>query len=198
MELLFSIPIFGSFFSFLVHDFEDFSFMLSRFYFMHILLLPSLFFLLLYISFSGIRRVGLSEIRGEERRPGRETFPAHLYNLIIIIVLIFGVLVTFAVLAPVPFEEPIDYFNTPGSLRMPWYLLAPYGMVEFLPNWLPLSIRSLVLLIILITFVLLPFLDRRKISNKIQRIGALSLNLFLFSIWLFFSFYGAFLDIGGS
>jgi len=197
MELLFSIPIMGVFFSFVIHEIEDYTFTLSRFYFMHILMLPTLFWGLLYLSFSGIRRIGLTEIKGEEHRPARETFPAHLYNLLIIVVFIFGILVTFSVLVPVPFGEPIDYLETPGNLRIPWYLLAPYGLVEIFPSWMPISGRSLILLVVLMVFILLPFLDRRSNREPSQRRRIWIVNFVLLAVWIFFTFYGAFLDIGG-
>jgi len=196
MELLFSIPLIGSIFEFFIPGLEGHSYVLSRFYFLHVVLLPFVFWLLLYASFSGIRRVGLSEIRGEDTTPGKHVFAAHLYTLLILVIAIFGILVTLSVLAPVPFGEPVDLFETPSDIRMPWYLLAPYGFVEFFPTWLPLSFRSSLLVVLLIFFVFLPEIDRRTMRTKARRTLAFGVNITLFLLWVFFTIYGGLLDIG--
>lgn len=196
MELLFSIPLLGSIFEFFIPGLEGHSFVLSRFYFLHVVLLPFVFWLLLYASFSGVRRVGLSEIRGEDTTPGKHTFVAHCYTLLILIVAIFGILVTLSVLVPVPFGEPVNLFETPSNIRMPWYLLAPYGFVEFLPTWLPLSVRSSLLAVILVIFVFLPEIDRRTARSQARRTLFWGLNISLFLLWIFFTFYGMAVDMG--
>ncbi len=196
MELLFSIPLIGSIFEFFIPGLEGHSYVLSRFYFLHVVLLPFMFWLLLYANFSGIRRVGLSEIRGEDTTPGKHTFVAHLYTLLILVIVIFGILVTLSVLAPVPFGEPVNLFETPSDIRMPWYLLAPYGFVEFFPTWLPLSLRSSLLVILLMIFIFLPEIDRRAVKSQARRTLVLGVNIFLFLLWIFFTIYGRLLDIG--
>jgi quinol-cytochrome oxidoreductase complex cytochrome b subunit len=197
MELLFSIPVLGSILAFIVPGVETQSYVLSRFYFLHVLILPFAFWCLLYVSFSGIRRIGLSEIAGEERRSGKRAYLGHLYALLILIAIIFGVVVTLSVLRPVPFGSPVDLFETPGDIRMPWYLLAPYGFVEFLPGWLSLSVRSVCLLVLLLVFVFLPVADRWSPGTPVQRILRRALNILLVLVWIFFTYYGAALDIGG-
>jgi len=197
MELLFSIPLLGSVLAFIVPGVEAHSYVLSRFYFLHILILPVVFWCLIYVSFSGIRRVGLSEIEGEERRSGKRAYLGHLYALLILITVIFGVVVTLSVLRPVPFGSPVDLFETPDNIRMPWYLLAPYGFVEFLPGWLPLSVRSSCLLVLLLVFVFLPAVDRWSPTTPPQAVLRRVLNLLLVLIWIFFIYYGAALDLGG-
>ena len=183
-------------FEFFIPGLEGHSYVLSRFYFLHVVLLPFVFWLLLYANFSGIRRVGLSEIRGEDTTPGKHTFLAHLYTLLILIIAIFGILVTLSVLAPVPFGEPVDLFETPSDIRMPWYLLAPYGFVEFFPTWLPLSLRSSLLAVLLMIFVFLPEIDRRTVTTQARQRLALGVNIALFLLWIFFTAYGRLLDIG--
>ena len=144
----------------------------------------------------GIRRIGLSEIAGEQRRAGKRAYLAHLYALLILIALIFGVVVTLSVLRPVPFGNPVDLFETPSDIRMPWYLLAPYGFVEFLPSWLPLSVRSVCLLAILLVFIFLPAVDRWSPGTSLQLVLRWIVNISLVLIWIFFTYYGAVLDLG--
>lgn len=196
MELLFSIPVIGSVLAFIVPGIETQSYVLSRFYFLHILILPVLFWGLLYVSFSGIRRIGLSEMAGEDRRSGKRAYLGHLYALLILIAVLFGVVVTLSVLRPVPFGSPVDLFETPGDIRMPWYLLAPYGFVEFLPGWLHLSVRSVCLLVLLLIFVFLPVVDRWSPETSAQHRVRRALSILLVLIWISFTYYGAALDLG--
>jgi quinol-cytochrome oxidoreductase complex cytochrome b subunit len=195
LEILYAIPILGSFFSFLAGGLEVAS--LSRFYFFHIVLLPALFWFGLYISFSGIRKVGLSELQGERQRKGRAAYLSHLYSLLVLFLVVFGVLVTMSVVWPVSFGTPVDPFRTPSGSMMPWYLLAPYGFVEFFPRWIPLWIRSSVLLVLLTVFVFFPFLDPQPVRSEAKAKWVLIFGIAVAALWVFFTFYGLLLDVPG-
>lgn len=121
---------------------------LIRFYVLHMLVLPILFVGCLYITFATLRKVGLSP-EGGSTGP-TTTFRAHFFSTVILSVLTFALLVSLAVLLPFPFLSPADPYATPAVVRPPWYLLAPYALLEHLPgpHWIAgglIAIAGLVL-----------------------------------------------------
>ncbi len=196
IDLLSSIPLVGGLFNFLIGGLDLQSYPLTRFYFLHIAVLPIVFWILYYFSFSGIRRVGLSEIPGDESRPaGGRTYLAHLISLLMLLLVVFGTLVTLAVLLPVPFGYPVDPSETPTGSSMAWYLLAPYGFVEFLPSWLPFPLRSTLLFLIVVAIVLLPAIDSRSRRPQSERRLARLGGAVVLVLWLFFTYYGMVIDL---
>jgi quinol-cytochrome oxidoreductase complex cytochrome b subunit len=78
---------------------------------------------------------------------------------------------------------------------MPWYLLAPYGFIELLPRWIPLWVRSSLLMSVLLVFIFLPALDYRSETPQRKRKIALGFGSAVFLLWLFFTYYGLILDV---
>ena len=161
-------------------------------------MLPVLFWFGLYVGFSSTRRVGLSRIAGESVRTGKAAYFSYLYSLLILFLLVFGILVSFSVLWPIDFGQEVDPFNTPPGTKMPWYLLAPYGLIEFLPQWIPLTVRSSILLLLLLLFLFFPFLEPSPELSAERRKGILIFGWVVFSLWIFFSVYGLLLDVPGA
>lgn len=158
-EILIALPVLGPIFVFLAGGAQPEPLVLIRFYFLHVVVLPALMLILLYLNFSGVRRVGLSALPGASG-PGVEAFRVYLYNLLILVVLIFGLLVSLATLLPAPFAPKADPFSTPPGSRPPWYLLAPHALYELLPSYVPRWVRGLLLEAPLAALLLLPFIDR--------------------------------------
>ena len=162
---------------------------LIRFYILHVAVLPLLAMLLVYLHFSGVRRLGLTEIAGEVKIAGKTAFRRHLFNLAIALAFLFGIIGSLAVLFPHPFGAPADPYTTPTGVGPPWYLLAPFGFVEWASGLLPRLLSGALLFIVFATFVCWPFLDRgdsarRRVVNGM--IGALVLLA-----WILFTLYGA-------
>jgi quinol-cytochrome oxidoreductase complex cytochrome b subunit len=78
---------------------------------------------------------------------------------------------------------------------MPWYLLAPYGFIELFPTWIPLWVRSSLLMILLLVFIFLPALDHRSETPQGKRKIALAFGSTVFLLWLFLTYYGLILDV---
>ena len=126
LEIVGAIPVYGSLVIFLLGGvgagISDLT--LIRFYVLHVAVLPLLAVSLIYLHFSGVRRVGLAPASKETPVAGRLQFRLHLANLAILLTLLFGVVVTLAVLVPVPFLGAADPYATPPGVGPPWYLLA--------------------------------------------------------------------------
>lgn len=190
LEILQSVPIYGSAMLFLLGDAGPFigDLTLIRLYALHVAILPAAALILIYLHFSTVRRVGLTERPGEERLSAPAALPRHLVNLAILLVLLVGVLVSLAVLAPIGFEAAADPFATPQGVGPPWYLLAVFGFLEATAGAVPRAVAGFAVFFVFVLLVLLPFLDR----SGGRRAGALRAVLAVLALaaWLAFTILG--------
>jgi quinol-cytochrome oxidoreductase complex cytochrome b subunit len=193
VEILYALPGLGSLFSFIAGGRDIDSMVLIRFYFMHVVMLPCVLGALFFLHFSGVRRVGLSQIAGEQRA-GRGAYRVYLFNLLILTVVMLGALVTLATLAPAPFEKAADPFSTPAGARPPWYLLASYGFMESFPAFVPRWTRGLLLEAILAFTILLPFIDRDPRPSPRRRRVVVAAGAAVLLLWLLFTWLGYHLE----
>jgi ubiquinol-cytochrome c reductase cytochrome b subunit len=193
LELLFMLPLIGPLFSLLIGGREITTFMLSRFYFLHIAVLPGLILLLFYVNFATVRRVGLTSGSEDTEVGGREQYRSYLYNLLILVVLILGILVSLAVLLPVPFRPEADPFSTPGGIGPPWYLLAPYSL-ELLLGAMPDFLKGTIMLALLLLLVFWPFVDRSPATHWRSRLPVLVLGAVILIVWFILTGYGFFIE----
>jgi ubiquinol-cytochrome c reductase cytochrome b subunit len=189
LEVLRTLPAAGSLLDLFAGGTSPDNLVLLRFYFFHVIVLPLLILMLIYLNFSTVRRVGLSFAPGESRT-GSGVFKVHLYNLLILTALIFGCLVTLATLLPSPYLGAADPFTTPAHVRPPWYLLASHAFLQSLPSLMPAWLRGLVLEIILACCLLLPFLDRSPGRTFSQRRWAMIAGAAVLALWLVFTWMG--------
>jgi len=171
------------------------SLVLLRFYFLHVAVLPGVILTLFFLHFSGVRRVGLSHAPSEGP-PGAGLFRVYLFNLIILMVVLLGALVTLATLVPASFDAMADPFTTPPGARAPWYLLASHGFLESFPALVPRWIRGLLLEAILAVCVLLPFIDRSPGRGFRDRRLAVAIGAGVFVLWLVFTWMGYRMEAG--
>lgn len=165
---------------------------LIRGYILHIAVLPVLAIALIYFHFSTVRRIGLSGEKSAIGIPGRKAMRAHLASMAIIFVLLLGVLITLAVLAPIPFESKADPFSTPAGIDPPWYLLAPFGLLEMTVGFLPRWIVGLGMLVVLAALVALPFLRRsRPEETEHRRPLVWAVAAVIAVLWVLLTLYGA-------
>ena len=190
VELFFSLPLVGSVLGFLIGGQEITGATLSRFYILHILVLPAAVLLLLYMNFATVRRLGLVVDATSEKVSGREQYRDYLYNLAILVVLIVGVVVSLAVLQPVAFRPEIDPAATPLGAQPAWYLLAFHSLVDTSLGGLPDFIKGAVLLVLLLVFVLWPFVDRSRAITFRERRPVVIVGVLALLLWLLLTLYG--------
>ena len=192
LEIVGAVPIYGSLVLFLLGGAEaaisDLT--LIRFYILHVALLPGLAVLLIYLHFSGVRRIGLTPAAGDAEVAGRLQFRFHLANLAIVLTLLVGLVVSLAVLAPVSFPGAADPYATPAGVGPPWYLLACFGFLEWTAAVLPRWLAGLLLFFGVSAFILVPFLDRGQPGSARRRL-TLALAALLALAWLLLTWYGA-------
>ena len=192
LEIVGSVPVYGSLIHFLVGGGGAFitELTLIRFYILHVALLPIAAIILIYLHFSSIRRVGVGGDPSQMRVQPKGVMRNQLLTLAIILTLVFGLLVTLAVVAPKPLYREADPFTTVPGIGPPWYLLAPFGFLEWTPDFIPQWFAGLVLFLAFTLFLAIPFLHRSPKGTTGRRI-ALILWLLVMVIWVVFSVYGA-------
>jgi ubiquinol-cytochrome c reductase cytochrome b subunit len=180
---------------------------LSRFFALHVSILPPLFLMLMVIHIALIRRIGLSATpfgrSDEEKRPltqfkkkthpdGHPYFPFLFQKQALMVIGYFLVMFSIITFAPTFFfpEEatvPADAFKTPENIRPEWYLLAPYQMLKLIPNkFFGISIQIMLVAV----FIFWPFLDMQKEKNLFKRPVLRGVFIFLMISWVILMWWG--------
>ncbi len=194
LEILFALPVLGPMFSLIIGGRSVESLALTRFYILHIAILPAMLLALFYLHFSGVRRLGLSSLPGETRS-GAAVYKGSLYNLLILFVLMLGGLVTLATLFPVTFGSPADLFVTPPDAHPPWYLLAFHAVIEAMPVFVPRGVRGFLVELIFLAVLLWPFLDRSTWQPAARRRFTIVLGIVFVVVALLLSWQGYRLEV---
>jgi quinol-cytochrome oxidoreductase complex cytochrome b subunit len=159
---------------------------LSRYFALHVVLLPWFAFGLMSFHFLLVRRHGVApsaHASGSGDKEGMKLLPDHLLRSFIVSMLVFGVVFSLASLFPRPFAPMADVSNAPVTVLPTWWLVnVSFAAIRFLGGWgLPLA--GLVGL----GLFLLPVLDRNPDIRPSRRIGALlagaGLLLVLLTFW---------------
>ncbi len=187
LELVWAIPIVGPVLAFLLGGRTVNEDVLTRFYVLHVMVLPIAYAALLYLTFATLRKVGLARaetVREEETVTYRE----HMYTMVMLTVGLFALLVTLATLVPFHFHQAADPYATPGEVRPPWYMLASYFLLQVLP--IPAWLSGFVLLVASFAVLLLPLWlrgeDTRPVQTRVRLVGGAVLV-----VWLVLSVLGA-------
>ncbi len=163
---------------------------ISRFFVVHVIILPWAMVFLIVVHLFLVRYQGMSTMdpvgREEPIREGEGTpfFPDHVLKEGIVFFVLLGVLVTLSVLAPFDLGEKADPLKTPFAIKPEWYFLPMYHVLKYFPKLTGIFVVSLAPLLLL----LWPFLDRGKERHPLKRpvsmtIGVLTvLSLIVFGV----------------
>jgi quinol-cytochrome oxidoreductase complex cytochrome b subunit len=166
--------------------------LLLRFYVFHILVLPALISVFLYLTIATIRRVGLSP-PSPMAPASTTTVRDHLFGMLIVTLLLFGLLVTLAVLLPMPFLSPADPYSTPGGIGPAWYLLAPWLLMQKLPG--PAWLWGFVSLVAGLAVMFLPWWLKTS-GDPGERRRAQLTGAAVFGLWVVLTVLGAWVARG--
>ena len=191
LEVIWALPVVGPVLAFLLGGRVVNEDVLIRFYVLHVMVLPALYAATLYVTFATLRRVGLSPptVPAAARST---TFREHAYSMLMLAILLFGILVTLATLLPFRFEREADPYVTPGGVRPPWYMLAPYALIQRAPT--PAWLTGLVLLAAAFAVLLLPLWARGDEPRTVRRVRLGGMLVVL--AWVALGVAGALIDRG--
>jgi quinol-cytochrome oxidoreductase complex cytochrome b subunit len=135
---------------------------LSRFFGLHVLVLPLVLGGLLAVHLTLVHQLGLANPKRPDPRgrpPEGKTvpfYPNYILDELIAWYVIIALLVVLASLFPAGLEEQADPLVTPAHTKPEWYFLAVYELLKLVPR-----IVGIVLPIVgLLLLTILPFIDR--------------------------------------
>ncbi|MEN3045875.1 MAG: cytochrome bc complex cytochrome b subunit [Candidatus Hydrothermales bacterium] len=183
-----TIPYIGKWLVFLIRGGEKITqITLSRFFALHVVIIPSLIFLLITIHIIVMRRVGISYPPGTDESKVKKIpfFPYFFLKDLRSIYLFFALTLLIVFFFPqlvFPKDAMVkaDPLETPEKIKPEWYFLFNYQLLKIVPNeFLGIFIQILLALVIL----LLPFIDRNPERRIWKR------PLFFMSVIFFILFY---------
>jgi quinol-cytochrome oxidoreductase complex cytochrome b subunit len=152
---------------------------LSRFYVLHVVVLPWVLTGLIAVHLFLMRVQGLATMErvGEEKPIDKKEavpfFPHHILKEGVIFCLLIGALVSLIILWPVELGEKADPFVTPEGIKPEWYFLSTYQLLKYFPKLLGILVSFIPPLLLL----LWPFLDRNPERHPKKRPFAIAVGI---------------------
>ena len=165
---------------------------LSRFFALHVIVLPWAAFGLLVLHFVVVRKHGMAPPKGYVETGDQETpfFPQHLLRILIVSTLVLALTISLAAMFPRPMGDPATPFEPPTGLVSSWVVVdVSLGLIRTLGVWGFVSFSLLGLLL-----VILPLVDRDTESSLRRKPLVLSVGLLFFLGFLAFWVVGRQID----
>jgi ubiquinol-cytochrome c reductase cytochrome b subunit len=177
-QMLATTPIVGSYISRLMASTGQVGVLtFTRFYVLHILLLPAGTVLLIVLHVVLVRRHGVAPAPGDEFKERKSFYPEQVFKDTVALFIAFAILFTMTVAIRAPLEHIADPNNTAYVPRPEWYFLFLFELLKWFKG--PLEVFGTVLLplVAILLLVLTPFIDRGKMACAQQRITAIGIVL---------------------
>ena len=165
---------------------------LSRFFVIHVIVLPWLLFFIVAIHLFLVRYQGIATMDrvDEEKQPkegeGIPFFPHHVVKEGIVFFVLLGILITLSIMAPFELGEKADPLSTPHAIKPEWYFLPMYQVIKYFPKLIGIFVTGLAPLLLL----LWPFLDKSRERRLFKRPVSLTIGILTISSLLFFGVLG--------
>ncbi len=156
---------------------------LSRFFVVHVIILPWLFtgLVVVHLILMRLNNLATFERVGEEKPSppeyGIPFFPVHVAKEGVVVVLLLAVLVTLSVLVPWEIGEPADPLSTPAHIKPEWYFLPSYQLLKYFEGPYGAIIGIFACSLPFFLLFLWPFLDRGKERHPKRRPLAVGFGL---------------------
>ncbi len=161
---------------------------LSRFFVIHVIILPWVVFFLVAIHLFLVRFQGMSTMDPVDKEKeikkgeGIPFFPDHMVKEGIVWFVLLGILITLSILLPFELGEKANPLKTPEGIKPEWYFMSMYQVLKYFPKLIGIFVVGLAPLLLF----LWPFLDRspnripfkRPISMAVGVLTILSLLVF--------------------
>ena len=169
---------------------------LTRFYSMHVLLLPALLVVVSSLHLFLVVRQGVAPRASEleKNAPAKTSDPAYpqyyahqahkaksggyrfwpdiITKDVVVATLIISFLVLFAMFVKAPLEAPADPTDSSYVPRPEWYFLPFFQLLKLVPGSFESAIAMGVPTLMVLSLLLLPFLDKKSIRTFSRRPGA--------------------------
>ncbi len=138
---------------------------LTRFFMVHVGLLPPIMTLLVFLHILVLRLHGVAEIEGREGEGYYSFYPSHFYKIIIATLFLITTMSALSIIFPPGLGEPATPDETPLHIKPEWYFYPVYRWLKLVP--LNVGIYTIIAGLIVLTFW--PFIDE-LLRKKIPRI----------------------------
>lgn len=144
----------------------------SRFYAMHVLLLPPLTLILMGAHIFLVRKHGVMPAPGDTAQK-KKFFPEQVFKDTVAIFVVFSILFALAVTAKAPLGRLADPTDSTYIPRPEWYFLFLFQTLKLFEG--PLELLGSVILpnLAILLLFLVPFIDRGKVVSVLKRPVAL-------------------------
>lgn len=165
---------------------------LSRFFVIHVVVLPWVLSFLVLIHLFLVRLQGVATLdpvdreQAVDKKEGIPFFPHHVIKEGMVWFVLIGVLITLSILMPFELGEKADPLVTPYAIKPEWYFLPFYQVLKYFPKLVGIFIVSIGPLMLL----LWPFLDRGKERDPHKRPFAVAFGVLVICSLLFFGLVG--------
>jgi len=145
----------------------------TRFYALHVMLLPPLTLLLIGFHIYLVRKHGVAPAPGDNA-PSKKFFPGQVFRDTVAIFIAFVAVMVMAIAVEVPLGRLADPTDTAYIPRPDWYFLFLFQTLKFFEG--PLEIIGSVVLpsLAVLALLLAPFLDRGRVVKVTQRTTAIA------------------------
>jgi quinol-cytochrome oxidoreductase complex cytochrome b subunit len=178
-------PVVGWFVGLMRGDVQVSGATLSRFFALHVVVLPWAAFALVVFHFMLVRKHGMAPPHGEEvNHHGVAFFPDHLLRNFIVGTLVLAVTFSLAALFPRPVGDPADPFALPSEIISSWVVVdVSLALIRYLGAWGFWMFTALG-----VVLMMLPLFDRKPELRPSKRPVAMALGILYFGgfliLWL--------------
>jgi quinol-cytochrome oxidoreductase complex cytochrome b subunit len=169
---------------------------LSRFFLLHVILLPWLLAGLVTVHLILVRVHGVATLEdvGKEKpfapAKGIPFWPVHVAKEWAASLVGMGVLFTLAVLHPHPIGEPANLMETPEAIKPEWYFLPIYQLLKYFTGSMGKVLGIVVAMIPFALLILCPFLDRSPARRPGRRPVVVAIGVACIVLTLFLGVLG--------
>ncbi|APF19306.1 cytochrome b [Caldithrix abyssi] len=137
---------------------------LTRFYTLHVMILPGIIFFFIFLHIVILRLHGVSIPEGFEEKY-YPFYPHHFYKIIIATLFLLTLMSTLTVILPPGIGEPANPAITPQHIKPEWYFFPTYRFLKMVP--LHVGIYATAAFVLVFTFW--PFIEPLISKDKTKR-----------------------------
>ena len=193
-DIVGAVPLVGNFLIQLLRGGEDVTgATLTRFYAIHVAMLPAIFTVLLTLHLVFVQRQGMSEPEDfeeipDERKKWMPFFPNFLLRDVLLWLIVLGILLSLAVFFPWELGFKADPFSSaPAGIAPEWYFMFMFQTLKMLPAHILFLEGELVGILFFglagVAWMLVPFWELKQKSNsKLNLMKIIGLVAILFIV----------------
>lgn len=169
---------------------------LSRFFVLHVVILPWVLFILIAVHLILMRMHNLATLEdvGQEKpyppEYGVPFWPVHMAKEACVAAVCFASLFALSVLWPWEIGEPADPLETPQGIKPEWYFLPTYQLLKYFTGPVGKVLGITVSAVPFVLLLLWPFIERSPARHPRRRKGVVTLGIIATGLALFFGVVG--------